>query len=154
MNSNYPYLEFIKIAKECRVDLINDTLDSNSPDLYNALYSNSKNKICLIKLELYEIEWLELHWKKITETIENKVHTPKEQKELISMFIKWYKIFVDNWGYTEFDIGIFEEKKNILKFIILVNNKWEKNLKEMKVFFERSKKILNEKISTLEKEEN
>lgn len=150
MNSDYPYLEFIRIAKECRDILIEDTLSSNSPDLYDALYSNSQSQIHQTKLELYEIKWIELHWRKINETIENSDCSPSERKELISMFAKWYRDFVSNWNYTEFDTVIFEERMNILKALISVNNEWESNLKRMKVSFEQSKKILNEKIKSLE----
>lgn len=152
MNSDYPYLEFIRIAKECRDILIEDTLSSNSPDLYDALYSNSQSQIHQTKLELYEIKWIELHWRKINETIENSDCSPSERKELISMFAKWYRDFVSNWNYTEFDTVIFEERMNILKALISVNNEWESNLKRMKVSFEQSKKILNEKIKSLEME--
>ena len=150
MNSDYHYLEFIRIAKECRDILIEDTLSSNSPDLYDALYSNSQSQIHQTKLELYEIKWIELHWRKINETIENSDCSPSERKELISMFAKWYRDFVSNWNYTEFDTVIFEERMNILKALISVNNEWESNLKRMKVSFEQSKKILNEKIKSLE----
>lgn len=153
MNSDYPYLEFIRIAKECRDILIEDTLSSNSPDLYDALYSNSQSQIHQTKLELYEIKWIELHWRKINETIENSDCSPSERKELISMFAKWYRDFVSNWNYTEFDTVIFEERMNILKSLISVNNEWESNLKRMKVSFEQSKKILSEKIKSLEMEE-
>ena len=46
---------------------------------------------------------------------------------------------------------IFEERINILKALITVNNKWETNLKNMTVPFKRSKKILTEKIDKLTK---
>lgn len=39
---------------------------------------------------------------------------------------------------------------DILKSLISVNNEWEQNLKRMKVSFEKSEKILNEKIKALE----
>lgn len=154
MISDYPYLEFIRIAKECRTILIEDTLSSNSPDLYDALYSNFKSQIHEIKLELYEIKWIELHWKKINETIENRYCSPMKRKELISMFAKWYRDFVSNWNYTEFDAVIFEERMNILKALISVNSEWEINLKRMRVSFEQSKKLLNEKIKAIEMEEH
>lgn len=154
MASDYPYLEFIRIAKECRDTLIADTLEINSPDLYDALYSNSKSQIYQTKLELYEIKWIELHWEKINETIENRDCSLKEKKELISLFAKWYRDFVSNWNYTEFDTIIFEERMNILKTLISVNNEWDQNLKRMRVTFEQSRKILNEKIKTLEKEKH
>lgn len=154
MISDYSYLEFIRIAKECRTILIEDTLSSNSPDLYDALYSSFKSRIYEVKLELYEIKWIELHWKKINEAIENRDCSVMEKKELVSMFAKWYRDFVSNWNYTEFDVAIFEERMNILKALISVNSEWEINLKRMKVSFEQSKKLLNEKIKAVETEED
>lgn len=150
MKSDYPYIEFIRIAKECRDVLIKDTLESNSPDLYDSLYSNVKSEIYKIKLELYEIKWIALHWRKVNEAIANRECLLAEKKELISMFAKWYRDYVSNWNYTEFDVVIFEERMDILKSLISVNNEWEQNLKRMKVSFERSEKILNEKIKALE----
>ena len=150
MKSDYPYLEIIRIAKECRDVLIEDTLKSNSPDLYDSLYSDVKSEIYKIKLELYEIKWLELHWKKMNEAITNRECLLAEKKEFISMFAKWYRDYVSNWNYTEFDVVIFEERMDILKSLITVNNEWDQNLKRMKVSFKRSEKILNEKIKALE----
>lgn len=153
MKSDYPYIECIRIAKECRDVLVEDTLESNSPDLYDSLYSDANSEVHKIKLELYEIKWIELHWKKISESIASIECSLAEKKELISMFAKWYRDYVSNWNYTEFDAVIFEERMNILKSLISVNNKWEQNLKRMKVSFEQNRKILNEKIKILEMEE-
>lgn len=153
MKSDYPYLEFVRIAKECREIIIEDTLKTDSPDLYDALYSNVSNKIYETKLELYEIKWIELHWRKINEAIENRDCTLSEKKEMISLFAKWYKDYVSKWNYTEFESVIFEERINILKALISINNEWEESLKRMKVSFEKSRKYLNEKIKRLEREE-
>ena len=150
MNSDYACMEFIKIAKECRDNLVKDTL-CESPDLYDALFSDFQDEIYKIKIELYEIKWLELHWKKISSTLERNETSLQERKEDISAFAKWYKDFVSEWNYTEFDTVIFEERINILKALITVNNKWETNLKNMTVSFKRSKKILTEKIDKLTK---
>ena len=150
MNSDYACMEFIKIAKECRDTLVKYTL-CESPDLYDALFSDFQDEIYKIKIELYEIKWLELHWKKISSTLERNETSLQERKEDISAFAKWYKDFVSEWNYTEFDTVIFEERINILKALITVNNKWETNLKNMTVSFKRSKKILTEKIDKLTK---
>jgi hypothetical protein len=153
MNKDFPCLEFIKIARECRKVLISDTLDSNSDILYDALYSDSRKCIYKIKLELYEIEWIELYWEKIIKTIENNSFSSSEKKELFSIFAKWYKDFISNWKYTEFDATIFEERICILKELISINNKWEDNLKKMNLSFDRNKKILNKKIEKFKMEE-
>lgn len=150
MNSNFPYLKFLDISKECRNAMISDTLNDNSPDLYDALYSDINSEIYEIKLELYELKWLEMHWKKIEYFVDKRDCSITEKKELVSMFAKWYKDFVSNWNYTEFDTIIFEERMNILRALITVNTEWEQNIKRMKVSFEQSKKILNEKIKELE----
>lgn len=153
MNIYYPYLEFIKIVKECRNILIDDTLKSNSPDLFDALYSDANSKVYNIKLELYEIKWIEIHWKKINEIIENSECSLSEKKEMISTFSKLYKDYYSNWKYAELDNIIFEERINILKSLISVNSKWDNNLKRMKVLFEQQKKILDKKIKMFEMEE-
>lgn len=119
--------------------------------MYDALFSDFQDEIYKIKIELYEIKWLELHWKKISSTLERNETSLQERKEDISAFAKWYKDFVSEWNYTEFDTVIFEERINILKALITVNNKWETNLKNMTVSFKRSKKILTEKIDKLTK---
>lgn len=153
MNKNFPCLEFIKIARECRKILISDTLDSNSDILYDALYSDSSKYISKIKLELYEIEWIELYWKKISKILEDNSFSSSEKKELSSIFAKWYKDFINNWKYTEFDATIFEERICILKELISINSKWEDNLKKMNVSFDKNKKSLNKKIEKFKMEE-
>ena len=153
MNKDFPCLEFIKIARECRKILISDTLDSNSDILYDALYSDSSKYISKIKLELYEIEWIELYWKKISKILEDNSFSSSEKKELSSIFAKWYKDFINNWKYTEFDATIFEERICILKELISINSKWEENLKKMNVSFDKNKKSLNKKIEKFKMEE-
>lgn len=152
MKNSFPYLEFLNIAKECRKNMILDTLEYNSPDLYDALYSSSSSKVYEIKMELYELKWIESYWKEIEKAIEKKEFSVKEKKELISMFSKWYENFVDAWNYTKFDTVVFEERRKILQALINVNNDWENNLKRIKVSFDKNIKLLNEKIKEFEEE--
>ena len=86
--------------------MVKDTL-CESPDLYDALFSDFQDEIYKIKIELYEIKWLELHWKKISSTLERNETSLQERKEDISAFAKWYEDFVSEWNYTEFDTVIF-----------------------------------------------
>lgn len=132
--------------------MILDTLEGNSPDLYDALYSNSGSKIYEIKMELYELKWIESYWKEIEEVIDKKELSVKEKKESISMFSKWYENFVSAWDYTKFDTVVFEERCKILHALITVNNDWENNLKRIKVSFEKSIKLLNDRIKNFEEE--
>ena len=82
MKKDYIYLESMRIVKECRDVLIEDTLKSNSLELYDFLYSDSNSEIYKTKLELYELKWLELHWNKINEIIEKKECLAAEKKNL------------------------------------------------------------------------
>lgn len=152
MNNSFPYLEFIRIAQECRKEMVLDTLEGNSSDLYDALYSSFESKIHEIKLELYELKWLESYWDEIEEVINYRDLSVKEKKELIAMFSKWYESFVSAWNYTVFDTVIFEERRKILQAMITVNSDWEKNLKRMKVSFDKSIKMLNQKIKEFKEE--
>ena len=150
MDSNFPYLEFLEIAKEKREEIILDTYEENSPDLYDALYSNPHHEISKIKLEYYELKWIESYWKSIESSIARKEFSDKEKKELISKFSKWYDDFICSWNYTSFDAVVFEERRKILKALITVNNDWEKNIKHMDVLFEKDFKMLNKKIQELQ----
>ena len=152
MNNSFPYLEFVRIAQKCRKEMVLDILEGNSPDLYDALYSSFESKIHEIKLELYELKWLESYWDEIEEVINYRELSVKEKKELIAMFSKWYESFVSAWNYTVFDTVIFEERRKILQAMITVNSDWEKNLKRMKVSFDKSIKMLNQKIKEFEEE--
>lgn len=151
MNSDFPYRIFLQIVEECRDKFIQDTLANNSPDLYDALYSDVNCEVFCVKMELYELKWIELHWLKIAEIIENKELTSKERDKIVSQLSKWYLKFISEWKYTELDSLVFEERKNILKALISVNNEWDNNIKRMKVSFEQSRKKLNQKIKELER---
>lgn len=152
MNSDYPYLEFIRITKECREQMAEDFLEENSSDLYDALYSDSASTICQVKLELYEIQWLEKHWNKLDEVIQNKDCSNIEKKVMLSKMAKWYLDYAAKWEYTAFEALVFEERREILQALIAMDDKWEQNLKKMKVSFEKDIRIMEEKIRQYEEE--
>lgn len=151
MSVNYPYCELLRIIEECRNTFIQDTLLNNSSDLYDALYSDVNSEIFCIKMELYELLWIELHWKKIVDIIERYEMDSIDKKKLVSFFSEWYLNFISQWNFTELDFLVFEERKNILKALISANNEWDNNLKRMKVTFEQNKKSLTRKIKELER---
>lgn len=151
MASDFPYLCFLKIFQQCREQVIKDVLEGN-PDLYEALYSDINSEIYQVKMEIYELKWIESHWKEIIKILEKKDTSNSEKQELIILFAKWYKKFISQWSYSEYDIRLLEEKIYILKNLVLQNSAWEQNVKKMKVSFEKSNKILSDKIKELEKE--
>lgn len=150
MDNDFSYLSFMEILKKCREVIADDTLKKDSTDLYDALYSDVNSEAFKLKIELYELEWIELHWEMALNNIENQDLTHTERKELVSVYAKWYSQFVSEWNHSEFDMLIFQEKEKILRTLILVNSEWEQNLKRMKVSFEQSKKRLNARIKKLE----
>ncbi len=152
MIENFAYLTFLNITKECRNELIDDILKGESVDLYDALLSDGNSEIGKIKMEYYELTWLELHWTKIVKVIDENEFEINFNIELLSLFSKWYLDYVANWNYTELDNLFFEEKARILKNLISLSSKWDNEIKNMKITFAREKKMLNKRKLDLEKE--
>lgn len=148
MNSDYPYITFLDIAKECRKQLIKDVIKNESVDLFDALYSDSTSEIFETKMQLYELKWIELHWSMLEDLINNRDMLDKEKNELICFLAKYYGEFIKKWNYSR-----FENKIQILKNIVSINNEWEQNIKQMEVAFKKSKKQLNAKIEKLKNKE-
>lgn len=151
MNQDDPYCIFLRVAEECRNELLLDTLENNSVELDAALLSNVNSEIFRVEIELYELMWIEKHWEKLIQEIENRNLSISDRKKAVTLFSKWYLQFISEWEYTEFDSLAFKERKKILNAIISVNNEWDKSLKRMKVSFERSKKNLKLKLKELER---
>lgn len=150
MNSSFPYIEFINLAKECRSILINDILSDNASELYDALYDGTNRKVLFeTELQLQELMWLELHWKKIEDKINSYSFSERERKRYLSMFIQWYGAFLKKWSYEEFEINVFEERTKILRGIIYTSNNWEEEQKRKSVFFKKRKKELEKKIEEI-----
>ncbi len=152
MNNDSPYMVILDVVKRCRGQLVEDTLKNASIDLYDALYTNVESEICATKIELYELEWIELHWKRITEAIEVRNIDVSEKKRLLSMSARWYMQFMSNWNYSDLDTLMLGEKINILRTLVSINSEWEQNLQKIKVSFVKSEKKLKTKIKELEKE--
>lgn len=150
MKDKFPYITFMDILKNGREKMINDTKYNCSPTLYDALYSSVNSEIFKSKMELYELEWLEFHWREIVNIIEQKNFNEIQKRDLLSIFASWLSDFIDNQDKLIINILIIEEKINILKSIISLNSEWEQNLKKMKVSFEKSRRQLNMKIKQTE----
>lgn len=152
MKSNFPYIAFAKILKKGREKMVYDTMQGCSPTLYDALYSMEDSESFELKMELYELEWIEYHWKLVIEKLNKKKLLDTEKRELLSIFATWLKdLFSLDDNSTAFDVLIIEEKMNILKSMISLNNEWEQNIKKMKVSFEKSKRQLEMRIKAIER---
>lgn len=144
----------MEILEKGREKMVNDTMQSCSPALYDALYSMKDSEIFELKMELYELEWIEYHWTLVIEKLNKKKLLDTEKRELLSIFAAWLKdlFSLDNsTGFNVlFDVQIMmEEKINILKSIISVNSEWKQNIEKMKVSFERNKRQLNKRIKKM-----
>lgn len=148
MNKDFPYICFKEILKRGRQELINNVLNEN-PDLYTALYKDLDSSIYTICMELYEVKWLNAHWKAVLTVLEQKNLSSYDRQILISLFAKWYSDFIKQWDYTSFDRNLFDEKMSILRSLMIQNTNWENNLKKVQVSFEKSERILDEKIKEL-----
>ena len=144
----------MEILEKGREKMVNDTMQCCSPALYDALYSMKDSEIFELKMELYELEWIEYHWILVIEKLNKKKLLDTEKRELLSIFAAWLKdlFSLDNsTGFNVlFDVQIMmEEKINILKSIISVNSEWKQNIQKMKVSFERNKRQLNKRIKEM-----
>ena len=126
----------MEILEKGREKMVNDTMQCCSPALYDALYSMKDSEIFELKMELYELEWIEYHWILVIEKLNKKKLLDTEKRELLSIFAAWLKdlFSLDNsTGFNVlFDVQIMmEEKINILKSIISVNSEWKQNIQKM-----------------------
>ena len=159
MDTQFPYMTFIKVCKTCRNALVADTLQSTPEDhcaledLYSALYSEVDSEVFPIKLELYELEWIAKHWKDAAEHIQREDFTVQEKRKILARFAEYFSSFLSHWNYSEFDALIFDEKEKILRAIISTNDSWEQNLKKMELSFTKSKRLLKTKLKEFERME-
>ena len=68
---NFALRNFIGIMKSCRRQLVEDVF-CNDYDLYNFLCEDKKN-VQILYRQLYELKWLELHWKKCEFILDKKI---------------------------------------------------------------------------------
>ena len=149
MNTDFPYLCFLSILQKGRQRLIDDVLKGN-PDLYMALYKDRNSEIYRVYINLYELQWIKNHWEELLRVLEQKNLSRSDKKRLIAIFAEWYKAFIKKWNYKEFEGAFFNEKLQLLQNLIVTNSEWETNLKLVRVSFDKSKKILDEKKKELE----
>lgn len=149
--NRFPYIAFMEILKKGREKMLEETMGSSSPTLYDALYSRKDSEAFELKMELYELEWVEFHWKLVSEKLNKNVFSLSERKELLSIFADWLKDLFNTEKVVTLDVLIIEEKINIIKSMISLNNEWDQNIKRMKVSFEKSKRQLDAKIKGLER---
>lgn len=148
MTPDFPYISFLDILEQGRKRLVADVAEGDT-DLYLALYKGDNSRIYGVYVELYELKWLRSHWDAAMQVVEQHRLSAGEKKQLIALFSEWYSELLKQWSYTAMDGNFFTERLTLLQELIVQNSKWEQNLKKMQVSFDKSEKILNDKLKEL-----
>ena len=104
----YALQKFIDIMTSCRRRLIGDMLNQN-PNLYSYLLENNSDTRRHRK-QLYELQWLQLHWQECEKVIERTELEFATRREMLKIFLQRYMDFAYAWDYTPTDIILLEEK--------------------------------------------
>lgn len=139
-----PYIEILDLLKKQRQKLVDDTIELCSPEIYGGLLSDPSSEIANVYFELYEIECLKLTWQHIIHILDNKQISNNYKKDIISSLSRMYQEFIDSFININTDMCALEERRQILKQIISINDDWEKSIRQMEVSFNRSIKILRD----------
>lgn len=141
-------LNLLKVFKKCREDLINDSINLDSPELARALYMKSSNNVRHSLIELYELKRLRKHWCLLESTISDLI-TNSVKRKYISIYSLWYKSFLEENPFLVIDQKIFNERIKILNQLIVVNDNWETYISKMDALFLKDQRRLELKISKI-----
>lgn len=141
-------INLLKVFKECRDDLIKDSINLESHELARALYMKSSNNIRHSLIELYELKMLRKHWFLLESTI-SYLTINSVIKKYISIYSFWYKCFLEESSFLIVDRTIFNERIKILNQLIIVNDKWESYISKMNALFLKDQRRLEIKISKI-----
>ena len=144
-------LNLLKVFKKCREDLINDSINLESPELARALYMKSSNNVRHSLIELYELKRLRKHWCLLEDTISNLI-TNSVKRKYIAIYSLWYKCFLEENPFLVVDQKIFNERIKILNQLIVINDNWESY--KMDALFLKDQRRLEIKISKIKNREN
>lgn len=147
-NSDFPFFPFEGVLRKGRKDLIEDILNEN-PDLYGGLYCDLNSEMYRIQICLYETNWLEQHWKAITDILDTSGLSMAQKSKAVEKLVEWYKILLSSWDYDNYDYMFLREKILILQEFVFQNNAWEYNKKKLSVSFAKSKKTLKKQLEQL-----
>lgn len=145
---NKAILNLLKVFKKCREDLINDSINLESPELARALYMKSSNNVRHSLIELYELKRLRKHWCLLEDTISNLI-TNSVKRKYISIYSLWYKCFLEENPFLVVDQKIFNERIKILNQLIVINDNWESYISKMDALFLKDQRRLEIKITKI-----
>lgn len=140
----------LDIFHQGRQNMTNAVLAHN-PNLYKALYGRDGQQLFKLRLERYELYWLEHHWISLLDRIEQMGLSGSRKKQAVSTCARYYKEFLTCLEYPEFEITLLEQKRKILDILIAAGESWERDLGDMHVCFMQKKAALQLKIQNLER---
>lgn len=154
-----PQIVLMEISKECRSTLYDDILEK-MPLLYKVLYSNKDSKIFRVYQELYDLNWLNLHWDKLSEYIRKHKLGAIQKGEILSLFAGWYCSFIE---HSSMDKSLYcnnillmkevlELKITDLESIIEFNKRCELNIARIETSFMESIKLMQDKLEEFKPE--
>ncbi|WP_294160068.1 hypothetical protein [uncultured Selenomonas sp.] len=133
---------FLSILRECREQLVHETLAS-SPEVYRVLYDGLSSKKVEIWEKKHELEWFQLHLEKCQSCLDEASCTAARKRELWKLFLQLYQSFLQKWGYQKYDWWFLGKEVEGLKALLRTNSAWEQRIDEFKLDIRRQKKILD-----------
>ena len=152
MKSGEMYPEYIRLVKSLREEMINQTLDETSTDLYHALYDGVEKTVYKAEIGLFELKWLQKHWDMFVEAIQSADATSSEKEKMFSAAAAAYLEFISKWNYSRLDSIAMAKRMDIFENLIKMDGKWKENLKKLDTLFLRDTNLLEMKIQKIIKE--
>lgn len=146
----YALKNFIEIMSDCRRQLVEDVLRGN-PDLFKYLYEDKSPTLRHLYKQRYELKWLEAHWLQCQNFLADTKLPLATRRELLKIFLQWYRKFVEAWGYKSADAFFFNAKIQSLEVLIITEQGWASELDKIQMEFLREKKLLDQKITEAKK---
>lgn len=141
---------FVEIMSDCRRRLVEDILRGN-PELFRFLFEDKNKVVYRLLNQRYELKWLEAHWSRCQKLLADTKLPLATRRELLEIFLRWYREFVKAWGYESADDFFFNAKIESLGVLIVKEEHWSAELDKIQTEFLREKKLLDKKISEAKK---
>lgn len=133
------------IMKNGRQRLFNDVMKHNST-IFEGLHEYTSDNIRDLYFEAYEMEWLDSHWRELTEYLKqhNIEYRTSEQRDITLFFAKCFSKFISEFDDTS-DLSriasheLIRAKKASLDQMINFSADWEERSNKMRVELKKNK---------------
>ena len=157
-NRHSPELVVINIAEKCRQKLADDIIDY-APEVYNTLYANKNSAVFKAYMELYDLVWLQTHWHKLLEYVDQNKLTGQHKRELLSVFADWYNGYYGKEtnkvsllsGNANWLGNLLEKEILVLEGIVDLDKRINERISKVEIEFKKRHKIMTDRIQDLER---